>query len=597
MFDGLHKGQSTSYITTMRNPYLKDFRSQMRMRFAEDSEAMSYSEWIIKNTTLKKKPFSFVGYEFQRQIIDDMHPNMFVKKISQIGLTEVQLRKFAGFLSRNTGVKGIFTLPDDMMFKRVSQTRFKPIMDNDKVFNLGSVEKPIRSIPLYQIGQSFGYFVGNKESDATSIDADLLFHDELDLSNQEMIALFQSRLQGSEHRITQNFSTPTFEGFGIDAGFNISDQHEYMCKCSKCNHYNLPAFNPRFVHFEGLTSDTNDFIDIDDKLAEGINLEKSFIHCENCRTPLVLNNPEMRQWVPRFPGRRIRGYQITPFATSRLSLTYILEQMLQYKRRDATRRFYNTVLGQAYNDSNARLSELEIRAVMEGPSEQTPSGGDAVFIGIDVGQTCHVTLFNNESGTPIAFSWKQVASGNLVNEVKVLMKRYNIIAGAIDRYPYTPLSEEIRDLTEGKIMPFEYSTTANAAAIQIIKDELDNNSHIRINRTTAIDQFATAIRKRKTRFYGYGQHEHLLIQHLRDMVRIEKDDLSAMWQKLTGNDHFFHSGTLGYYSIRVAQALNYRSDADARQMVSVGNLTATIQSGSELDMKSRRSTPISLGTL
>ena len=146
-------------------------------------------------------------------------------------------------------------------------------------------------------------------------------------------------------------------------------------------------------------------------------------------------------------------------------------------------------------------------------------------------------------------------------------------------------------------MPFEYATTHNAAPVQIIKDELEQISHIRINRTTAIDQLVGAIRKRKISFQGYGQFDSLLILHLRDMVRIEKDDTAVIWQKLTGEDHFFHSATLGHYALRVSEALNYRSDADTRVLSVLSDFTVTMQSGSELDMKSRRKATISLSTL
>ncbi len=572
----------------MKNPYIRDFRTQLGMRFSLDSEKMSYSDWILQNTTLRKKRFSFKDFEFQRDIVDDMHTNMYVIKCSQIGLTEVQQRKFAAFLARNTGVNGIFTLPDDNMFKRVSQTRFKPMLENDKVFNLdsGLDSKPIRSIPLYQIGLSFGYFVGNKESDATSINADLLFHDELDLSDQEMIALFQSRLQGSDWRITQNFSTPTYEGFGIDAGYKISDQHEYMCKCEKCNHWNIPEFTPKFVTLPGLRLDVADFIEIDDELADGIDMGKVAVRCEKCGTPLNFGNPELRQWVARFPGRRVRGYQVSPFATPRLTVPYIIEQMLKHKRANTIRRFYNTVLGKAHNDNNARLSELEIRAIMSEVGHLGMSDMAPVFVGVDVGQTCHVVLYADLAEKPVAFSWRQVASENLADEIKKINTQYNLVGGAIDRYPYTPLSNEIRDITNGRIMPFEYATVHNAAPVQIIKDELDNISHIRINRTTAIDGLATAIRKRKIVFTGCGQFENLIVQHLRDMVRIEKDDLSAMWQKLTGEDHFFHAATLGLYSIRVMGALHYHSEADHRQLMMAAPMDVAMGGNAGLGLKS-----------
>lgn len=579
----------------MTNPYLKDFRQQVRTRFAEDSDEMSYSQWIEKNTKLKKVPFSFKGYEFQRQIVDDMSRNMAVIKCSQIGLTEVQMRKFAAFLSRNIGVSGIFTLPNDDMYKRVSSTRFGPMINTEHVFNLG-YEKPIRRMDLYQINQSFGYFVGNKESDATSINADLLFHDEVDLSNQEMLGLFQSRLQGSDYRITQGFSTPTFEGFGIDASFRASDQHEYMVKCAKCNHHNIPEFNPDHIIIPGFPSDLNDLTEIDSNIADRLDLPAAYIRCQGCGEPLNLHDPELRQWVPRHAGRRGRGYRVTPFCTPRLTIEYIVEQLIQYKQKDSLRRFYNTVLGQAYNDSNARLSELEIRAVMQGPAPVN-TGKIPVMVGIDMGITAHMVIMAVNTEVPSVIEWRQVIATNLIDELKTLMKKYDLIGGCIDRNPYTPLAEEIRDLTHGKIIPVEYANSVTAPAVNIKHTELDELSHIQANRTVMIDAVVGAIRKRKIQFFGYGSYEGLIVQHLRDMVRIEEPDTSASWQKLTGNDHFFHA--LGYvlFAFRANNALLFRSDADPRISLPASSIIMTIQQEPEISMKRRRNETILLGTI
>jgi hypothetical protein len=552
------------------------------------------SEWVEKNTRLRKRPFSFAGYEFQRQIVDDMHPAMSVIKCSQIGLTEVQLRKFAGFLARNTAVSGIFTLPDDNMFKRVSQTRFGPMVASEPVFNLASTEKPIRSMALYQINQSFGYFTGNKEGDATSINADLLFHDEVDLSDQEMLALFQSRLQGSDYRITQGFSTPTFEGFGIDAGYKASDQHEYMVRCTRCNHHNIPAFTPEFIAIPGLPGDLNDLSEIDHEIAARLDLGASHVRCEKCGARLNMADPALRAWVPRYPGRRGRGYRVTPFATPRLTVEYIVDQLLKYKQRDALRRWYNTVLGEPFNDSNARLSPADIAAVMES-ERKIEDALWPVVIGIDVGITCHITMAHLGQSHPVVFEWRQVLADNLLDEVKTILKTYNVIGGCMDRNPYTPLANDIRDLSNGLIVPVEYAGAPGAAAVTIVKDELDNLSHIRANRTTMIDTVAGAIRKRKTVFVGYGQHKNIIEQHLRDMVRIEKDEEHAVWQKLTGNDHFFHALAYTFFAMRVHDALIYRSDADVRQNYETFSLTIPVQNDEDLGVKSRRSTAISLG--
>jgi len=583
------------------NPYIKDFRTQVRSRFAEDSESMSYSDWIIANTRLRKKQFSFDGYEFQRQIVDDMHPNLSCIKCSQIGLTEVQLRKFAAFLARTTAVSAIFSLPTDEMYKRVSQTRFAPIVNEERVFNLGG-DKPVRSMSTYQINQSFGYMVGNKEGDATSINADMLLHDELDLSDQEMIGLFQSRLQGSNYKITQSFSTPTFEGFGIDSEFKASDQHEYMVRCRKCSHHNIPAFTPEYICIPGLSSDINDLAEIDSDMANKLDLENSFVRCVNCGHALDLHDPALRTWVPRFPGRRTRGYRITPFSRTTLTIPYIVDQLLKYKRRDAIRRWYNTVLGEAYNDSKARLSIEDIQAVMRQGSKIEVSD-QPVFVGIDAGITCHVVLMHMGGKSPVVFDWRQVPADNLVDEVQQILDTYNVIGGSMDRHPYTPVANEIRDMSEGRIMPVEYAGTPTAAAVQLVKDELDNLSHIRGNRTTMIDAVATAVRKRKIEFVGYHGKESIITEHLRDMVRVEADekdrtkDVAATWKKLNGNDHFFHALAYAVYSLRTTDAILFRQDQEERTSVDILGITFPVQIGAGMDVRSRRKNPISLGQI
>jgi hypothetical protein len=574
----------------LQNEYLVDFRAQLRQRFAEDSINMSQSEWIIRNTHLQKKQFSFRGYEFQKQIVDDMDRELYVIKCSQIGLTEVQLRKFAAFITRNTGVNAIFSLPTDVMFKRVSQTRFGPLIAGEPVFNMASVDKPVRSVGLYQINSSFGFFTGGKESDATSINADALFQDEIDLADQEMLALYQSRLQGSNYGITQSFSTPTFQGYGIHKGFTASDQHEYLLKCEGCNHYNIPEFNPKFISIPGISGDINDLSEIDNELADKLDLGAAYVRCESCGRRLNTHDPALRSWVPRFAGRRIRGYRVSPFCVPRIANPkYIIEQLVKYKAKDAIRRWYNTVLGQAYNDSTARLSEPDILAVMRGGAPVN-IGNEPVIIGIDAGLTCHIVLAHLGQTKPIVFDWRMVSADNLYDEVQTILDTFNVVGGCMDRNPYTPLANDIRDLSAGRIMPVEYAGSAGAAAVQIVNDELDQLSHIRGNRTTMIDTVAGAVRKRKIDFYGYGQHQRTILDHLQDMVRIEhetneatKEEKPARWQKLEGNDHFFHALAYLLFSMRVNHALDFKQD-DPRTSILVGSVPIVNQNGSTLGM-------------
>ena len=178
------------------NKFASNLVQKASERFSIDDNNMSMSEWICKNTTLKKRPFSFYEHEFQRQIVDDMHHDLSVIKISQVGLTEVQIRKALGFLKRNRGTSLIFSPPNEDMFERISKGRVKPIINEDKVFTTPEdlANKVVRSTEMMQFGSSFLYLVPAIEQAATSISADFVMNDEIDLSDQKMISLFQSRL-------------------------------------------------------------------------------------------------------------------------------------------------------------------------------------------------------------------------------------------------------------------------------------------------------------------------------------------------------------------------------------------------------------------
>jgi hypothetical protein len=321
----------------MKNKFASTLLDQAEERFSQDSLSMSVSDWVIKNTTLKTRPFSLKGYEFQRQILDDLHPNVDVIKISQVGITEIQIRKILAFLKRNNGTTGIFSLPNEDMFKRVSNARIKPVINYDKVFNTpyDKENKATRSMDLMQFGQSFLYVVPAIESAATSIDADLVLNDEIDLSDQKMLVLFNSRLQNSKFRINQRFSTPTFPGYGIDLNWGATDQHHYMVKCQCCGHVNHPEFNRNFVHIPGAPDHVAELTDITVEYQDVIDFAGSYVFCERCKKALDLTEPDRRFWLPYYPSRKhSRGYKIGPFSSVNLDIPYILNSLWKFQKSE-----------------------------------------------------------------------------------------------------------------------------------------------------------------------------------------------------------------------------------------------------------------------
>lgn len=559
----------------MSNRYISDLLEKANERFSIDSINMPMSEWIVKNTTMKKRPFSFKGYEFQRQIVDDMHPNLNCIKISQVGLTEVQIRKALGFLIRNKGTSGIFSLPNQDMYERISNSRIKPIVDNDKIFNTpyDKANKATRSMSMKQFGDSFMYIVPAIESAATSINADFVFNDEVDLSDQAMIALFNSRLQGSKHRISQRFSTPTFPGYGVDADWQTSDQHHYMVRCECCGHWTHPQFNRDFIVLPG-APDTADLWDITEEMQDDLDFVNCYVKCDKCHKPLNLSDPSLRQWVSKFPGRtQSRGYCINPFITDTLDIPYIYKSLWRFLKAENRRGFFNTVLGLPYTDGSIQIPEDAIRACMTNQIQPPDlSGFETLLIGIDVGQTCHIVI-GDGSGNIIKIY--QLHIDDLVSHVKKLCEDYNIRAGSIDRHPYEPTADEVFRVSGGKIIPTEYRGTKD---VNIVLNPYGEVTHAQVNRTSMLDALAGKIKKKQMSICGYAHFKEVLITHLRNMVREESPEQPAEWKKLNPDDHFFHAAAFMTIAPELAEMVNLKIETEVRTqtMAMTVNLTGNI---------------------
>ena len=528
----------------MPNRHTAEFLGTLKSRYSHDKAQMSMSEWIVANTKLAGRPFSFARYPFQRAIADDMHPNMDVIKPSQVGMTEIQIRKVTGWLMRNTAVTAIYTMPDEDMFKRVSQGRVQPMIQKDPVFFPRKGEKQVRSRDILQFRDSWLYMTGGSEGDATSIPADAVFNDEVDLTDQDILALFNSRLQGSNHKINQRFSTPTFNGFGIDLSFEHSDQHHFLVKCDSCNHWQSPMFEPKWVNLPNLPDHIDDLTEIDDKIAQQLNIVDSYVMCERCSAALDLGRESNRSWVAKFPSRtHARGYRVTPFSTNRLPPSYIITQLLQYKRRGALRRFHNTVLGNAFTGADERLTVEQIKACMVSPSIPELSKTQPLWIGIDIGIVCHIFLGTGTGRDDMNIVNALVVPYNrLIPTVKQYLDNFNIIGGCVDRLPYTPTASELRDISNGRIMPVQYTGTKEVNVVK--QPDKETVDHCQVDRTMALDFAFGRVKRTEISISGYTSYEGAVIEHLRDMVRDEEPEKAATWKKLSGNDHFFHA--LGY---------------------------------------------------
>ena len=524
-----------------------DLYSTVKTRYGEASSSQSMGDWITANTTIRRKSFSFKQYPFQKEIADDMHPDLSVIKASQIGLTEVQIRKFFAILTRNTGVNGIFSLPSETMRNRIYAGRMKPILDADSIFNPPTETKPTRSRDMIQIRDSFGYVTGASEGDATSISADFLMHDELDLSDLDMISLYQSRLQNSDMRVTQKFSTPTFTNYGIDKSYKLTDMREYVVQCAACNHYQIPMFTPRFIRSP---FDIENFTDLPAAQISSADLSDVHIMCEHCHRPLDMTHK--REWVAKHPSRQnFRGYWVRPFSTSRLTPQYVFTQLAKYSQEGYIRGFFNTVLGQPHLDAACQIQQSDIEKCLIPPSQTpTPPPGIPVYVGIDVGLICYLTLSYDDptTGMPIFFLFEAVPQRTLATRIQDLRSTYNIVQGAVDRFPFEPDADALRVTTNDLIMPVQYR--GNHPLVPV-RNELGETTHYSAYSTYTLDRVQAYIQQHQIRFAGYGGKKDTIISHLTDPMRDERPGEAAVWRKNSGEDHYLHSIVFNFLARRI----------------------------------------------
>lgn len=516
------------------NPYLKQFRDRLDRKLNQMNQTVT--DWICSNTTIKDQPYAFNnGHEFQRQIIDDLHPNLCVKKPSQVGMTEGQLRKALAFVKMNPGTTCIYSLPTINLKENVGKVRAKPMVEKD----LPGTTEEARSAYMMQFGTSWLMITACVESDATSTPADMVLNDEFDLSDQEILELFNSRLQKSKHQIKQGFSTPTWAGFGITQEYELSDQHEYFRRCSHCNHRQIPRFSRESLSIPGLPDDLADLKNISRQQLLDVDLDRACWICEKCGKPLDMSDHSTSEWVAKYPSRtNNRGYFIRPSCAFWLKPKKIITDLCRYTEKGFQRRGVNTILGEEHTDMNARLEEDTIKAMMVSPQIPDIPKTQPVLIGIDMGLVCHIVIGDERN----IFRFMTCPVDNLEKFLVDLDEKYNIVGGAIDRYPYTPTANAIREWSNNRIMPVEYRGSKDATEV---KDQTNEITHYQVNRTAALDRVASAIRKGRLLMQGYCDQQNLIVTHLRDNWRDDSPKADgegeAVWCKLHGTDHYFHA--------------------------------------------------------
>lgn len=520
-----------------------DFYARMKDSLIGGNIFKNLAEWMVNNTMLKGRKWSFFEHEFQLDIAGDPAQEGCVKKCSQIGLTELAVRMALAWLAISDGRSLIYVLPTSKFAAKFSKSRIDPIISSSPKLKELMVTAADSS-DLKRIGDSFLYINGAADAtQAISVPAEGLFTDERDFCNPAVLSIYDSRSRHArDEKYQRRWSTPTLDGYGIDEDYSLSSQKRYLVKCRHCETWVCPDF-VRDVVIPGYDNDFMTFDKQDVTNAE-FHIDDAYIACHNCRRPLdsSLADPSRREWVAQYPDRSYVGWWVHPFDL--ISHNQTAELLKQRKKYSRMQDYMNFVLGCAHTSANARINQ-EVLRQMTSLLEQ--ESGSATCIGIDVGKTCHLLVGRKMKGQLAILRMIRIrisSERSLFDQIKEVCRQYQAACICIDAGPDFSLVRDMKAEFGAKLFPVVYvSDQPKIPNYFEISTQEKTKDTISAQRTKGFDSLVEEFNLGHISLPRSAEMEEFKA-HLKGMKRIEHEDkdgnIVATWVK-DGEDHYFHS--------------------------------------------------------
>ena len=529
---------------------LKESFDSIKSATLGDFKLSQVGSWIQKHTKLAGKPVSFVNREYQERILQSEAPTLVVKKCSQVGLSELIIRRNLALCDIIDGFKIIHTLPAAMFASKVTQTRIDPIIEGSRRLT-NNLHRGTDSSSIKRFGNSHLYITGTYTvNDVISTPADLISVDELDFSDIDNVENLQSRLTASDYRWWSYISTPTLPDFGIDAKYSVSKRHENFCKCKHCNMW----YSPDYLKHARIPGFSGELLSVTDKDLASIRWQEAQYYCPHCGKPADLS-ANHRSWVCENPDDNFLsdGFQISPTdAPNIISAADLVLWSTGFKRKA---NFVNYHLGQVMLDAASGLNETDI-IVMQEVGKQSLTG--YTVFGLDLGTTCHLIVSKSSGMGRMTVTHKYTIDYKVLeDELLRLIKIHRPTAIVSDTQPYIETVHRLQQKIPN-LFGAMYINGNGLEPFRVIEKKSDETKsvleqrQVNINRSVAFNILMDDIRESKIGL-AFGVTDDTLTEHLTDMKRKARSEgtrgavsddsetLEYRWVKTKGNDHFHHA--------------------------------------------------------
>lgn len=509
------------------------------------------SKWIETNTSdplNPRKPWSFKDHEFQYDIVNSKHPQTYIRKASQIGVSEIMVRIVMALLAKIPGRHAIYTLPDAGFARKFAGSRFDPVIAaSTRLQKL--IDKDLNNNEIKKFASSYLYISGSqKESQSISVPASMLFFDEVAYSNQEVLGTYHSRLghlkQGEE--IVYGFSTPLLPNSDIDALFQSGTADEYMCYHDKCNQWVVldPLLHIRIPDcpspFELITKEDVNKIDP----------SQAYVECPHCKQEITTSNltdPTRRAWVPAHPDRQNRSFNANflVLPSSRTPERVIRDR----KNYRSTSKWLCFAVGVPAETGDFRFSQEAIDRCFQttpiSPTQASITPPINTVIGMDVGKTGHLIIARKSSQYLEILHTeqpKQDEDNNLALTYAQRYRQYRARQGVIDAMPEITVPTKAQAMTPYNATWAAYFTRGQGKTNLDFIEKKENDGVVMVKRTQAFDLLVEMFNQGKILFPKNSPHEQTIRDHLRQLVRITDLDATgeekSRWVSQSSEDHF-----------------------------------------------------------
>jgi hypothetical protein len=529
----------------------KAFLQRLQALSAQTRDLSHVADWVSEYTMSPKDsttPWSFKDHEYQKAILNERRPYVEVRKCSQVGLSEIQVRMMLAMLHLFPGSTAIYTLPTTSFARQFTRTRVDPVIDASPLLKT-MVPSNNDSSELKQIGHSFLYVRGSfGQKAAISVPADFLFQDEVDFSDQGVLSTFNSRLGHAEDGgIRRRFSTPTVSGYGISLGFERTTKNWYMVRCQTCEDWVRPLFLEDAV-LPGW-DDTLLKLEKEDVTDSRYRFEKAFIRCPACGAKLTQENladPERRQWVAEHPDAEIAGYQVQPFDVPRYNTpAKTLTSLLDYRRKAD---WVNFEMGMPYEDAETSFVKDTMKAnTTIQPVLPLPKAAHGCVLGMDIGKTSHIIIGKRVSDLEMRLLYaekiRQTSDDSLYHRALELADMYGVIKGVVDAGPdFSTVMKLISSTWLHRFFACYYVKKAKTPLADL--DVKDEEQVLNAGRTDTFDRAAKLVNSGRVKFAMHAEFDEVK-QHLGNLKRVSTvtstGDTVYSWVKTDGPDHYAHA--------------------------------------------------------